>query len=236
MYIFTKSLKKGDTDDGVLMLQKTLNLSVDTAVSPTGAGSKGQETNYFGAMTENAVMRFQEKNKLTKTGMLDLDTRTALQSFLYKLGDEAKNYSIDSMGIAMLKEFEGCNLRPYQDGGKVWTIGYGSTYLMDGSKVTANTAPITLQQAEDLLIKKIANQYAPAVQKKVTARITQSAFNALVSFAYNLGTGDPLTDIANKINAGKLTRKDWVRYCHDNGKEVVGLLIRRNKEADVYGI
>jgi hypothetical protein len=57
----TKNLKLGDKDAEVILLQKTLNLDLDTQLSTSGSGSKGHETNYFGKATQNAVVRFQNK-------------------------------------------------------------------------------------------------------------------------------------------------------------------------------
>lgn len=59
---FTKNLKIGDTDNEVLLLQKTLNEDPDTIVSVSGPGSLGNETRYFGQMTKNAVIKLQNKH------------------------------------------------------------------------------------------------------------------------------------------------------------------------------
>jgi peptidoglycan hydrolase-like protein with peptidoglycan-binding domain len=57
----TKNLYKGIQDEEVRSLQKFLNTSSDTIVSDTGLGSLGNETDYFGDKTKNAVARFQNK-------------------------------------------------------------------------------------------------------------------------------------------------------------------------------
>lgn len=60
-YTFNTNLKVGSTGVDVLNLQKVLNMSADTKVDGTGAGSAGKETSYFGPATKSAVIRFQEK-------------------------------------------------------------------------------------------------------------------------------------------------------------------------------
>ncbi len=60
--IFTKNLQFGDTDEEVKLLQKFLN-SQGFIISPTGAGSIGKETNYFGLLTKQALVKYQEKYK-----------------------------------------------------------------------------------------------------------------------------------------------------------------------------
>ena len=52
----------------VLNLQQVLNLDPDTIVSISGPGSPGQETEHFGALTENATQRFQTKYNIVTSG------------------------------------------------------------------------------------------------------------------------------------------------------------------------
>lgn len=61
LFTFTNDLSLGDRGEGPLFLQKTLNEDPNTQVSANGPGSRGQETELYGALTENAVQRFQEK-------------------------------------------------------------------------------------------------------------------------------------------------------------------------------
>jgi len=58
---FTKYLKRGQSDFDVKRLQVFLNNNTDTKLANTGAGSPGKETNYFGTLTYEAVVKFQEK-------------------------------------------------------------------------------------------------------------------------------------------------------------------------------
>ncbi len=61
-YNFTKNLKVGMSDPEVKDLQKFLNAN-GFAVSATGAGSAGHETEYFGSRTKAAVIAWQNANK-----------------------------------------------------------------------------------------------------------------------------------------------------------------------------
>jgi hypothetical protein len=60
-FTFTKNLKLGDNNYDVLMLQKALNKNSDTRIAISGLGSPGQETGYFGGLTQKAVITFQNK-------------------------------------------------------------------------------------------------------------------------------------------------------------------------------
>ena len=86
---FSRNLAAGDRSEGVRALQKILNVSNATRVSTSGSGSRGNETNYFGRQTFEAVVRFQEMNskdilsplKLSKgTGYVGAATRVKLIS------------------------------------------------------------------------------------------------------------------------------------------------------------
>ena len=88
-YEFKKDLKLGDLNSDVLELQKILNSDDSTAIAISGLGSKGNETNYFGNLTKQAIIRFQEKysndilvpNGLSKgTGFVGLSTRKKIGS------------------------------------------------------------------------------------------------------------------------------------------------------------
>ena len=57
----TVSMKLGVTHSQVVILQKILNQDPYTRVSSTGAGSPGNESDYFGVLTQKAVMKFQSK-------------------------------------------------------------------------------------------------------------------------------------------------------------------------------
>ena len=57
------------------------------------------------------------------------------------------------LAVEICKTFEGFISEPYNCPAGVPTIGYGTTYYLDGTRVTLQDKPITQSQAELILIK-----------------------------------------------------------------------------------
>jgi peptidoglycan hydrolase-like protein with peptidoglycan-binding domain len=80
-YTFNTNLSLGSRSADVMNLQKVLNMSADTRVASTGAGSPGSETSYFGPATRAAVIKFQQKYGITPAvGFVGAITRAKLNS------------------------------------------------------------------------------------------------------------------------------------------------------------
>jgi GH24 family phage-related lysozyme (muramidase)/uncharacterized protein YcbK (DUF882 family) len=78
----------------------------------------------------------------------------------------------------------------YQDTKGIWTIGWGSTYLKNGTSEPVTKDTVLTKTAADALMKDTVNNFfGPQVQKKLRAPVTQSMFDSLVSMAYNAGVG-----------------------------------------------
>ena len=144
---------------------------------------------------------------------------------------------LDDKGYKLITKFEGLSLKPYLDSIKVPTIGYGNTYYTDGKRVTLLDKEITKEVAFDMF-KEIANRFGKRVDELVTSNINQNQYNALVSFAYNIGTGNfASSTLLKKVNKNPndLTIKDeFLRWNKAGGKVINGLTNRRNEEANIY--
>ena len=144
---------------------------------------------------------------------------------------------LDNKGYLLITKFEGLKLKPYLCSAKIPTIGYGNTYYPDGKRVTLLDKDITKQQAFDMF-KEVANRFAKRVDELVITELTQNQFNSLVSFAYNVGTGNfSSSTLLKKVNKNPndLTLKaEFLRWNKAGGKVINGLTNRRNEEADLY--
>lgn len=89
---------------------------------------------------------------------------------------------ISENGIALIKRWEGLELKSYQDIAGVWTIGYGHT------ETAGPNQQITEREAEELLARDLRPR-EKAVSDLTKVPLNQNEFDALVSFIYNVGIG-----------------------------------------------
>ena len=144
---------------------------------------------------------------------------------------------LDKKGLDLIAEFEGLKLKPYLCSAGVPTIGYGSTFYENGTKVKLTDAPITKQRAEQLL-KNTADKFADKVAVLITKHVTQNQFNALVSFAFNVGVSalkvSTLLKLVNANPNDKNIAKEFLKWNKASGRVVQGLTNRRIKESTIY--
>lgn len=100
---------------------------------------------------------------------------------------------------ALVIEFEGFLPVAYQDGNKIWTIGYGHTLgVREGD--TCDLATATEWLDGDLLVAD------DAIARLVTVPVTQNQWDALTSFIYNIGQGNfAASSVHLRINMGDFT-------------------------------
>jgi lysozyme len=144
---------------------------------------------------------------------------------------------LNTQGYRLICMFEGFSAKPYLCSAKVPTIGYGSTYYLNGRRVTLLDKPITELEAFEMF-KTIADKFADKVSKLVTAPIDQSQLNALVSLAYNIGPANfQKSTLLRKVNFNHndpSIRAEFLKWNKAGGQVLKGLTIRRTAEADLY--
>lgn len=132
--------------------------------------------------------------------------------------------------IALIQEFEGCELKAYQDSTGRWTIGYGHTFgVSPGMTITQAQANTFLQSD--------AQNAGTLTQKYVTVTLNQNQFDALVSFTFNEGivrlAGSTMLGL---INAGNFlgAANEFPKWDLADGVIEPGLVRRRAAERTLF--
>jgi lysozyme len=133
-------------------------------------------------------------------------------------------------GIELIKRFEGCKTNAYICPAGVLTIGYGHT------KTVKPGMKITVAQVEALL-KRDLQVFEAIVNSHAIASVNQNQFDALVSFAYNVGS----TAFIHSTLLRKLNRQDYQgaafefnRWVYAGKKKLLGLERRRAAERALF--
>ena len=137
--------------------------------------------------------------------------------------------------IKLVKEFEGLYLKSYKDEVGVWTIGYGITNADKAiTKVTVKAGlKITEKTADNWLEQALNKKYLPKVMKYNSKyKWNQNEIDALVSFAYNIGSIDALT--ANGTRSRATIAAKMLQYNKAGGKVLNGLTRRRKAERKLF--
>lgn len=90
------------------------------------------------------------------------------------------------LNLDLIKEFEGLRLKAYRCPQGVWTIGYGSTYYPDGSRVKANDE-ITESQADEMLKHHVQHEIIEKLDQDLLAKLHIEQLSALCSLIYRIG-------------------------------------------------
>lgn len=139
------------------------------------------------------------------------------------------NKRIGQAGLALIKQYEGCRLAAYRCAAGVWTIGYGHTAgVHSGMTITQAQADAYLQQD----IAKFEGYVNNPAYVPITANLNQNQFDALVSFAFNLGAGN-LRKLCKGRTVAQIAQA-MTQYCKANGKVLAGLKRRRAAEQALF--
>ncbi len=139
---------------------------------------------------------------------------------------------ISSNGIELIKKFEGLRPKAYKCPANIWTIGYGTTKgVKEGDEITEAEA------------EKRLRTHLFGVENTVNGLefdFNQNQFDALCSFAYNVGTTSLLNSTLLKRIRTQASKEEiayqFSRWNKANGKVLNGLIARRKAEAELYNL
>jgi GH24 family phage-related lysozyme (muramidase) len=145
---------------------------------------------------------------------------------------------VSESGLQFIAQWEDFVPTPYNDAGHA-VIGYG--HLLHRGPVTEADRRqfpngITREQGFELL-RADAAIAANAVRDNVAVPLNQNQFDALTSFAYNLGPGDfANSTLVRELNAGNYASvpEQLNRWAHSGGRRVQGLVNRRAAEGQLF--
>jgi lysozyme len=229
---------------------QTLNLYAMVADDPESFADIDGHTSFF--MSMNAVppaqcamtaCSFDEYNygergtaggSMAPLGPTEPDILAQIQAQAAQQAQK-QQMSLSSQGLEFIKKYEKLRLTPYKDQAGYETIGYGHKVLPgeDFSK------GITKDQALELLRNDVRSA-VEAVNAGLKVSVKQNQFDALVSFAFNVGSLSvkASNQMMRAVNGGRVTEDNFTtyRWVHVNGEPVVsqGLLRRRKEEYLMY--
>jgi lysozyme len=137
---------------------------------------------------------------------------------------------ISEEGLSLIKKFEGCELKAYRCAANVLTIGYGTI------KDVTEDMEITKEEAESLL-KEEMHEYEGYINDMVKVPLEQNQFDAMVSWVFNLGSGNlSSSTLLKKLNDSEYDEvpTQIKRWNKAGGKVLDGLIRRREAEALLF--
>jgi lysozyme len=152
---------------------------------------------------------------------------------------------LDNVGILFLQQREGFYAVPYRCSAGVPTIGFGNTFYPSGRKVTMKDKPISRAYGIEIF-NLVTAQFEKEVNQLVKSNITQNQFNALLSFAYNVGTDIDVDTIPEGLGDSALLKKintnpndptiakEFAKWNKSKGNVINGLISRRQLEIELY--
>jgi GH24 family phage-related lysozyme (muramidase) len=158
----------------------------------------------------------------------------------------AASYRSSSSLIEFIKRHEGLKYSVYKDPVGLPTVGYGhlvtaqeqaSNSVLIGGVNVPLSRPLTQTEVDTLLRQDLDTKAELYVRKFVKVPITQSQFDALTSFTFNLGGGRlQKSDILEQLNKGNYSEVPnlLLQYVYAKGKILRGLVTRREAEASWF--
>lgn len=143
---------------------------------------------------------------------------------------------VSAKGRALIKHHEGVRLKPYKCPAGLWTVGVGHL-IGDGKTLPDDWNRLFTVDEVDAILAKDLERFELAVSRYCPVPLTQGQFDALVSFAFNVGAGalQRSTVRQKTIRGEKENAADaLLAWSKAGGKVLPGLLRRRQDERALF--
>jgi lysozyme len=143
---------------------------------------------------------------------------------------------INEAGLDIIKHYEGYSSSVYRCPAGRWTIGFGSTWDDKGKPVTKDQPDISEEYGERLLLRELRHTDR-AIDRLVTAELTENMYSSLSSFIYNVGSGNfQRSTLRMKLNRGLYdsSADEFPKWRKAGGRILAGLVRRRVSERELF--
>ena len=149
--------------------------------------------------------------------------------------------------MEMIKHHEGVRFKPYRCPARLWTVGVGHVLYPDQGRLPLDERDAFWLKAEvnrvfskaevDGILGRDLQRFEVGVAKLFPVVLTQGQFDALVSFAFNLGLGGvQRSTLRQKVLRGEIEEAadEFLKFTRGGGKILPGLVKRRNDERALF--
>lgn len=155
--------------------------------------------------------------------------------------------NVSALAIATIKHYEGVRFKPYLCPARLHTVGVGHVMYPDQAKLPLDQRSSVMLKPEDNrqftqeevdgILRHDLDRFERGVERFCPVPLTQGQFDALVSFAFNVGLGTlQRSTLRQKILRGDMegAAEELMKYCMAGGKILKGLQNRRNDERALF--
>ena len=149
--------------------------------------------------------------------------------------------------ISMIRHHEGVRFRAYRCPAKLWTIGVGHVLYPNQGRLPLDQRQDFQLQAQDdrtfsaeevdAILRSDLARFERGVVIQCPVSLTQSQFDALVSFSFNCGLGTlQRSTLRQKLLRGETedAAQELLKYTIGGGRVLPGLVKRRQDERAVF--
>ena len=147
----------------------------------------------------------------------------------------------------MIKHHEGVRFKPYRCPAKLWTVGVGHVLYPDQGRLPLDQRDAFPLKAEDNrtfskaevdgILSADLQRFEAGITKLFPVVLAQGQFDALCSFAFNLGLGGvQRSTLRQKVLRGEVeaAADEFLKFTRGGGKILPGLVKRRNDERALF--